>query len=239
MDMATARRTAVVLAGLALLVGVPSGAAAAPAAAAPAAVPFDDIETDAPLAVRVGSAVEVVPVTAVSGRPLQTVRVAAVDGPVTVGRGESAGPEPGRPLVHKVDVAVDASAVRHWGPHDWLLSGSSGGPEDIGATDAALLELRAHSMLGIATARSGELVRVDGAARAYHNVLDRYVPWAGQEVSVQRYVIGGGWFQLSGARTDARGNVSVVVRAPRETILRLVVKDTGPTWGAVSRDARP
>jgi hypothetical protein len=187
--------------------------------------------TDAPLVVRIGSAEDVFRLTAVSARPLQTVEATLRGDDVAVGSGESSGAEPGRPLVHKVVVSVRAADIDAWGPHTWSLYGRSGNPEDIGFSGGAPAEVRAHSLLGVAASRSGEVVSLRGSARAYHNVVDRYVPWSGQPVSVQR-LIGTTWVQVSGARTDARGNVAVAVKAPVDSIFRLVIKDTVPTWGA-------
>lgn len=230
------RRRALLAAVLASsLAAVQPGAATAetaPAvtgAGAPAAT--DVVATDAPRVVRVGAPVTPVPMTVITADPVDAVTVSALGarGEV-VGDGLAPAAEVGRPTVYKVDTVVRAQDLEAWGPHRWVISGVSTG---VDQSLSLPVEVRAHSLLGMAVSRRGGDVSVRGSARAYHSVLGRYVPWSGRPVSVQ-VIAGDGYLQVTGARTDARGNFSTTVSLPPDATLRLVVTDVPTIWGASS-----
>ncbi|MEJ5946604.1 hypothetical protein WDZ17_15000 [Pseudokineococcus basanitobsidens] len=220
------------------------GGAGAAAAAAPSgtttgsAADIRVVDTDAPVAIRVGAPRQVLRITMITGAPAQLASVDLFDigGPVAeptaYAFGDLVGPEEGRPTVFKTQVGLDAVDVPGWGVSTWVFDGRGfgDGTRVVGALDVVI---RAHSLLGLAASRSGSTVTVRGSARAFHNVEGRYVPWSGRPVSVQRWT-GSAWVQVTGITTDPRGNLSTTVQVPASSTLRLVTPGTGGTWGAVS-----
>ncbi|WP_298992157.1 hypothetical protein [uncultured Pseudokineococcus sp.] len=192
--------------------------------------------TDAPSKIRVGAAAMTIPVTVITDEPMDDLDAGVFSsGDDLVAYGYTRAAEAGRPRVFKPQVELYAEDLTGWGAHEWDFFGYRV-DDDVAAVGVAPTDVRAHSMLGLAVARSGATVTVRGSARAYHSVQDRYVPWSGRPVSVQRWT-GSAWVQVTGATTDARGNLSATVPVPAGSQLRLVVKDVGSIWGAVSATA--
>jgi len=195
--------------------------------------------TDATRVIRVGAPTTVVPITVITEPGVGQVDAGIYGGRDDdyVGYGFAPEAEPGRPTVFKPTTEVYAEDITGWGAHTWELYGYV----DEDDLDGFLLgevptDVRAHSLLGLSAARSGSQVAVRGSARAYHNVLDRYVAWSGRPVSVQRWT-GSAWVQVGAVTTDARGNLATTVSVPAGSQLRLVTRDVAGTWGAVSATA--
>lgn len=216
-------------------VGSGSPASAATAAPPPPPVDVGVLDSSAPAAVRVGAAYGTFTVTVVTGEPVSSMTTRVVDDQgEQVGVGFAAASAWGRPYnVFKPSVGISAVDLTGWGRHRLLHDGYRWDDGAV-ATGSSSTDIRAHSMLGLATARDGARVRVRGSARAYHTLEDRYVGWSGRPVSVQRWD-GASWVQVIGATTDARGDFSTAVQVPAGSRLRTVVKDTPAIWGAVSR----
>jgi len=228
-------RATVLVAVAALLVAAPAAEAAAEGATRAAAAGEAGVRaTDAPPVVRVGAAVTTVPVTVVTGVPYDGVTVdLSRAGDEAVGLGVSAEAQVGRPLVHKVAVAVEADLLAGWGAHEWeVLAWTVGSDEPDGRIVPT--DVRAHSMVGLTTRRVGTTLRVDGSLRGYHSTADRYVGLPRRDVSVQSFD-GASWVQVKGATTDARGDLTTFgAQVAPGTPLRLVVADAPTVWGAVS-----
>ena len=115
-----------------------------------------------------------------------------------------------------------------WGPHGWIVR--SHNPD---AVRVLPVDVRAHSLLGMATARSGSRVAIHGSARAYNTVAGRYVAWSGRRVNIQRWT-SLGWRNIGSATTDRRGNFNVAMSIGFVVGLRLTDPASGTIWGAVS-----
>ncbi|MEJ5946603.1 hypothetical protein WDZ17_14995 [Pseudokineococcus basanitobsidens] len=239
------KRSLALAAAMAVVVSGAGAAAAADAApevarlSAAAAVEADDIavrDTDAPTVIRVGAPEQTIPVTVITDEPVDDMFVGVVSGDVEEGDlfalGYVEGPERGRPAVFKVPVDLFAEDVPAWGLSTWVFDGYREA-DDAYAYGELDVEVKAHSLLGLAASRSGSSVTVAGSARAFHNVEGRYVPWSGRSVSVQRWT-GSAWVQVKGVTTDGRGNLRTTVTVPASSTLRLVTPDQAGTWGAVS-----
>ncbi|MEJ5946606.1 hypothetical protein WDZ17_15010 [Pseudokineococcus basanitobsidens] len=243
------RKTWVALAATASLVA--GGAVSASAAdvpvrsldAAEAAAEGGIRATDAPRAIRVGAPEQTIPVTVITDEPVDLVDAGVVrdleeDDPYLVAYGFTEDAEPNRPTVYKVGADIFAEDIEAWGPHTWVLGGYDvdENAEEVTVVAAGTVEteVKAHSILGLSARRVGDQVRVTGSARGYHSVEERYVPLSGRTVSVQAYT-GTAWKQVTGATTDARGNLTTFVPGiPQGTRMRLVLTDAATVWGAVS-----
>ncbi|WP_298992155.1 hypothetical protein [uncultured Pseudokineococcus sp.] len=239
--MRTRKTTAVAAAAVAAAVVLGGATTAAAVEPSKALLQEDSVaaegirDTDAPRAVRVGAASFTLPVTVITDEPADLVEVGLVFGQqALVGYGFSDTAEPDRPALYKAPVELYAEDLVAWGPHTWSIAASDDDGQTLVGLDTYPTEVKAHSLLGLRTERRDGVLRVIGSARAYHSVLDRYVAWSDQVVSVQRWT-GTAWVQTTGARTDARGNFTTFGgQVPTGTPLRLVLKDAPAIWGAVS-----
>jgi len=93
--------------------------------------------------------------------------------------------------------------------------------------------VRAHSLLGLAAVRAGDLVTITTSARAYDIPKDAYLPWHRRSIVVQRWT-STGWATLTVLPTDLSGNSTTTLRIPFAVGLRAVVADSGQIWGATS-----
>jgi len=246
------KKTIAALATAVLVTGV--GAMSAAAATAPAngleraattaaeADPVDPnnvgiLAIDAPRTIRVGAAVTPFAMTVQTALPMDSLFLAVVDPDDNlVGEGETLDPVAGRPNVFKPTGYVYAEALVSWGPHAILYEGGRATTDDLYSAGYVLTEVRAHSLLGLRASTSGSTTTVQGSARAYNTLQDRYAAWSGRPVSVQRWT-GSAWVQVAGVSTDSRGNFTTSVRVPAGSQLRAVVKDVPAIWGAVSATA--
>ncbi len=190
--------------------------------------------TDAPAKVRVGAPTQKFVVTAIVPRASDEVYVELLqrDGESLAAFGYAEEPELDRPLVMKVPVVLADLDVRAWGPGRWRLTGYDDFGHDRLESHVAV-DVRAHSMLGLATSRSGSTVTVRGSLRAYATTVHRYASWSGRPVSIQRWD-GSTWRQVAGTTTDRNGNLTARLSVPRGSSLRLVTPDTPAIWGATS-----
>ncbi|WP_298991595.1 hypothetical protein [uncultured Pseudokineococcus sp.] len=213
---------------------VPVGAAAS--AAAPG---LSVTATDAPPRLRVGARTQTFRLTVITSDRVDATSTTLVDR-----RGKalteaiSTGPEPRRPGVQKSSLTLSDRDITHWGSMRWSVSAWRTSDGSCALADRSMsVDVRAHSMLGLATSRSGSTVTVRGSLRAYATTVHRYASWSGRPVSIQRWD-GSTWRQVAGTTTDRNGNLTARLSVPRGSSLRLVTPDTPAIWGATSATGR-
>ncbi len=125
-------------------------------------------------------------------------------------------------------VRLTSRQLTAWGPHGWVIRS-----QNPNALKVLPVDVRAHSLLGLAASRSGSTVTIVGSARAYQSVINRYVAWPRRTIAIQRWT-SSGWRTIGSAVTDSRGNFRVLRSIPFTVGLRLVDQASGTIWGAVS-----
>lgn len=211
----------------------PTTPATVQAAAAPAAEVIR--ATDAPVAVRVGAPQQAFTVTVVTQNAVDGVGASLLDrdGRV-IGTTTTSAAAAGRPTVRKTTVQLRGASLTHWGKHSWAVKAwrTSDGSCTL-VDETVTTDVRAHSMVGVTSSRSGSTVTVKGSVRAYASTAERYAGWAGRPVSVQR-LQGTTWTQVAAGTSDRNGNLTARVSVPKGAKLRLVVKDAASIWGSTS-----
>lgn len=134
-------------------------------------------------------------------------------------------------------VAIPDQAVGTLGTGQWVVVyGEADTNSDNLPTAELATTIKLRSLLAERLTRSGEYVDVFGAAKAYSEQSDSYLPRFGQPVTVQRWA-GNGWLNLTTVRTDSRGHIATRLHIPWRVGIRLVTQDTPLVFGAASASA--
>lgn len=156
-----------------------------------------------------------------------------------VGPGESGGTvfevflagNPGE-TTYRGSVTVPLSAFQGFGQGGWEVSYGSRADRtrQVGSLAVAV---KLGSLLGLATSRRGDTVRVMGSAKEFTG-LEVYPPRAGIRIGVDRYAGNGRYVHLTTVVTDRLGHVDAPLRIPWTVAIRLTTPDTARTFGAAT-----
>ena len=127
-------------------------------------------------------------------------------------------------------VGFGLGAVHGYGSHTGTQTTIGGGPA---RTFVLHTDLRQHSTLALHAKRQGSLVTLTGAAQVFDVAQNRYRPWAGQVVLIQKETRNG-WVTIARTRTNGLGRVNARLKLAQHLTLRLVDLDTPNQWGRTS-----
>ena len=205
--------------------------------AAASAGDTDVIYTDVPARIEVGSLITRIRFGVGTRVPTTDLAVQLYD---QAGRGY--------PLVDAYDSVDESAPVSIWreqeefygydipvyGNYTWDVDVLGSGTDDYQEYEAYFsASVRAHSLLGLSTTRTGNAVTVSVATRVYNNAEDVYQGWAGRGVYVQKRAADGSWVNVAGITTDSRGNGTKTIPTGAG-VYRVYDKDTATVWGQVS-----
>ena len=214
--------------------GTPAELAALAGAPAPGpAAGNDAVSAALPARIAVRARTTPIPLTITCGEPhtrvtvtLRSAATAHVTATVTL-----TAPAPTSRFTGTLDVA--SSAATSFGAQRWTVT-----TDDPAAHTTRPALLRTRSLLGLRATRRAATVTITGAARVYATTTNRYTPWAGRPVHLQRRTQTG-WRTLTTLTTDSRGKLHTVLHLPAGTRLRLTTPATPTTWGAASTHHTP
>ncbi len=186
------------------------------------------VSSDLPTRLQVGGPIVAVPYTVVAPTgsfPQPTIDVALVSAGQVVVEAATVGQRGQTRFTGAV--AFPQRALAGLGSATWVVVYGDKTSSTVRFTTLGTT-VKLTSLLAERVSRSGNQVSVFGATRAWNGT--QYAPRVGVPVFVQRYT-SQGWRTIASATTNSRGHISVNLRIPFRTGIRLTTRDTREVFG--------